>query len=217
MKKVIIILIIIVLSVLILIFVSIDDLNRENICLILNFTERRVEKNLFCDGGNVQMKGFADKRFQGEKGSKFRWMNVEKGSVNYFFGLYTLTGKVESVQEKQDEIKLQDSNIHDIEKPSFPEINADIVAVILKIEGNSDVLEEEIEEIFLHFQTDFRQPDIFYVYGAKIPERIRLLNNAEIIYIYNKPEILITDLAIIRSGKKDLHLKNNGTKRVRVK
>ena len=217
MKKVISALIIIILSVLILVFVSIDDLNRKNVCLVLNFTEKKIEENFFCSGGKVQVKGFDDERFEGEKSSRFKWLNVRKDSVDYFFGLYTLTGKAKSVQEKQDEIKLQDSNVHDIEKPAFPDVNADIVAVIIRIEGSSETLEEEIEEIFLHFQTDFRQPDIFYVSGAKISERIKLLNNAEIVYIYNKPEVLITDLTIIRNDKKDLYLKNNGTKRVRVK
>jgi len=217
MKKVITALLITILIAVILILVSIDGLKREHRCLVFNLTDKDIDDGSFCDGKEIKLNGFEDSRFKNEKGSKFKWMIVEKNSVNCFFGLYSLTSEKQPEKENPDEFKLQDSNVNDIEKPSFPDVKADIVAVILKIDGNSESIEEAVEEIFLHFQTDFRQPAVFYIYGTKIPDRIKLLDKTEIIYIHNSPEILITDFSVIRSGDKDLYLKNNGTKRVTVK
>ena len=219
MKKVITALIIILLTAVILILFSIDDLNRRKICLVFDISgsENKDLENSFCKDREVHVKGLGDKRFHGEKGSDFRWMSLDSGGVKCFFGLYSLTVENDTETDKQDDLKIHETSMHDIEKPSFPDVEADIVAVILKVEGNSELLEEKIEEVFLHFQSDFRQPDIFYIYGAKIPERINLLNNAEIIYLYNKPEIIVTDLTLIRSDTRELYLKNNGTKRIPLK
>ena len=217
MKKVIIASLITILIATILILVNIDGLKSEHRCLVFNLTDKDINDGSFCDGEEIKLNGFEDSRFKSEKDSEFKWMVVQKDSVDCFFGLYSLTDDAQPDKEKPDELKLQYSNVHDIEKPSFPDVKADIVAVILKIDGNSESIEEAVEEIFLHFQTDFRQPAVFYIYGAKIPDRIKLLEKTEIIYIYNRPEILITDFSLIRSGDKDLYLKNNGTKRVTVK
>lgn len=217
MKKVIIASLITILIAVILIFTGVDGLNSEHRCLVFNLTNKDIESGSFCDGEEIKLDGFDDSRFKSEKDSNFKWMTVEKNSVNCFFGLYSLTGDAQPDTDKQDELKLQDSNVHDIEKPSFPDVKADIVVIILKIDGNSETIEEEVEEIFLHFQTDFRQPAVFYIYGAKIPDRIKLLEKTEIVYIYNRPEIFITDLSIIISDEKNIHLKNNGTKRVVIK
>jgi len=217
MKKIIISSIILTLIAIVVIIISFRDLNREHVCIILNLTKKKVDRNSFCESDEIHLNGFNDSRMKVEKGRKFKWMIADNGSASCFFGTYSLSKEIGEKADMSDELKIGDSNVHDIEKPIFPDIKPDIVVLALKVEGDPESLEEEIEEIFLHFQTDFRQPDLFYIYGTKIPDKIKLFKDIEINYLSNLPELLITDLTIIRSDDKKLYLKNNGTKRVQVK
>ena len=77
------------------------------------------------------------------------------------------------------------------------------VAVILHVEENSENIKDDIEEVFLYFHTEFRRPDIFFIYGTygtEISNKIKFYENTEIVYIDSSAKLIVAEFSIRSDG-----------------